>query len=102
MVARVSLVKFAKPGRNIPNYLKMYRMPVKYSKCTLNIPTFSIPKSSKLNPNWDFWFENIPSGNLGQNLTGLGHLMRESRTEPDRGGIFLFVCLEHSTPFKQI
>jgi hypothetical protein len=27
------------------------------------IPTFSNPRSSKIYPNWDFWFENIPSGN---------------------------------------
>jgi hypothetical protein len=28
-----------------------------------NTPTFSILKPSKIYPNWDFWFENIPSGN---------------------------------------
>jgi hypothetical protein len=28
-----------------------------------NPPTFSILKPSKIYPNWDFWFENIPSGN---------------------------------------
>jgi hypothetical protein len=27
------------------------------------IPTFSIPRPSKIYPNWDFWFEKIPSGN---------------------------------------
>jgi hypothetical protein len=26
-------------------------------------PTFSIPRWSKIYPNWDFWFENRPSGN---------------------------------------
>jgi hypothetical protein len=25
--------------------------------------TFSISRPSKIYPNWDFWFENIPSGN---------------------------------------
>jgi hypothetical protein len=36
-----------------------------YSKFPWNIPTFSIPRSSKIYPNWDFWFENMPSGNPG-------------------------------------
>jgi hypothetical protein len=27
------------------------------------MPTFSIPSPSKIYPNWDFWFENKPSGN---------------------------------------
>jgi hypothetical protein len=27
------------------------------------MPIFSIPRSSKIYPNWDFWFENIPFGN---------------------------------------
>jgi hypothetical protein len=27
------------------------------------MPTFSIPSHSKIYPNWDFWFENKPSGN---------------------------------------
>jgi hypothetical protein len=26
-------------------------------------PTSSIATPSKIYPNWDFWFENIPSGN---------------------------------------
>jgi hypothetical protein len=29
---------------------------------TKKIPTFPIPKSFKIYPNWDFWFENKPSG----------------------------------------
>jgi hypothetical protein len=29
------------------------------------MPTFSIPRPSKIYPNRDFWFENIPSGNPG-------------------------------------
>jgi hypothetical protein len=39
-------------------------MPEKYSEWSYNITTFSIPRPSKLYPNWDFWFENKPSGNL--------------------------------------
>jgi hypothetical protein len=43
-------------GQNIRNYRKIYQMAV-------NIPTLSITRPSKIYPNWDFWFENIPSGN---------------------------------------
>jgi hypothetical protein len=28
-----------------------------------NLPTSFIARLSKIYPNWDFWFENIPSGN---------------------------------------
>jgi hypothetical protein len=28
--------------------------------------TFSIPRHSEFHPNWDFWFENKPYGNLGE------------------------------------
>jgi hypothetical protein len=41
-------------------------MSVKYSKCSQNIPTFSIPWPSKINLNLDFWCENKPSGNPGE------------------------------------
>jgi hypothetical protein len=27
------------------------------------MPTTSIARPSKIYPNWDFWFEKIPSGN---------------------------------------
>jgi hypothetical protein len=40
-----------------------YKMAVKY-----NIPTFFILRPYKINPNWDFWSENIPSGNPVWNL----------------------------------
>jgi hypothetical protein len=39
---------------------RMYQMAVIYSKWHTNL---SIPKPCKMYPNWDFWFENIPSGN---------------------------------------
>jgi hypothetical protein len=28
-----------------------------------NKPTFSFPRPSKINPNWDFWYETKASGN---------------------------------------
>jgi hypothetical protein len=31
------------------------------------IKTFFILRPSKIYPSWDFWFENIPSGNLVPN-----------------------------------
>jgi hypothetical protein len=42
-------------------------MAIKCTKCPKNIyryiPTFSIPRPSKIYPNWEFWFRNISSGN---------------------------------------
>jgi hypothetical protein len=35
----------------------------KLTKLPQNIPTSSIVRPSKIYPNWNFWFENIPSGN---------------------------------------
>jgi hypothetical protein len=57
--------------KNTPNDRKlyqtaityMYQMPEKYSEWSFNITTFSIPRPSKFYLNWDFWFENKPSGN---------------------------------------
>jgi hypothetical protein len=34
-----------------------------------NISIFFIPKPFKIKQNWDFWSENIPSGNPGGNGT---------------------------------
>jgi surface antigen len=28
-----------------------------------NVPESSVARTSKIYPNWDFWFENKPSGN---------------------------------------
>jgi hypothetical protein len=47
----------------LPNAHKMYPVVVQYSKWSEYITTFSIPRSSKIYPNWDFWFEKKPSGN---------------------------------------
>jgi hypothetical protein len=32
----------------------------------IKIPSFTIHRPSKIDPNWDFWFENKPSGNPDQ------------------------------------
>jgi hypothetical protein len=34
-----------------------------YTEGPQNIPRFSIARPPKIYPNWDFWFENKPSGN---------------------------------------
>jgi hypothetical protein len=49
--------------RNLTSYLNIYQIVIMHSKWALNIPTFSIQIPSKIYPNWDFWYENIPSGN---------------------------------------
>jgi hypothetical protein len=43
----------------LSNGHNIFQICVKY----VGIPTFSILRPSKIYPNWDFWFENIPSGN---------------------------------------
>jgi hypothetical protein len=54
----------------LPNYHKIYQMEVNntkwiYIKVAIKYTKFTIPscKITKINPNWDFWSENIPSGN---------------------------------------
>jgi hypothetical protein len=37
---------------------KIYQMAVIYSKWSWNVPTFIIPRPSKIYQNLDFWFEN--------------------------------------------
>jgi hypothetical protein len=68
-VARFFLVQTYHNGKNIPNNYKLYKRPYiipngsKYSKWSLYMTTFSIPRPSKFYPNCDFCFENKPSGN---------------------------------------
>jgi hypothetical protein len=50
-----------KGPQSIPNGNATYQIVVKYSKWPQNILSF--PRHSKIYPNIDFWFENIPSGN---------------------------------------
>jgi hypothetical protein len=42
-------------------------MSVKYSKMAINIPILSNIRASKIYLDWDFLFENKPSGNPVQN-----------------------------------
>jgi hypothetical protein len=54
------------PRYNKPKRGKIYQMATKYNKWPQNIPnghTFSIPKPSKIYPNCEFCYENIPSAN---------------------------------------
>jgi hypothetical protein len=53
--------KYTKWPYNIRNGCKMDQM-------AINLPTYFIARHSKIYPNWDFWFESIPSGNPAQNL----------------------------------
>jgi hypothetical protein len=71
---QIFLVTTYQRVENIPHhskaYLHRYTLAIKYVKGQKypndkNITTFSIPKPSKIFPNWDFWYENIPSGNPG-------------------------------------
>jgi hypothetical protein len=58
---------------------------------SIKIPAFSIVGPSKIYPNWDFWFENIPFGNPWQN-----HLRTNIRTPASRnhnGLVFAFANL---------
>jgi hypothetical protein len=74
-VARFLLVKHTKRGKNIPYdeiIHKIYPMAVKQTKWPQNIPTSSIVRPFKIYPNWDFWFENMPSGNPVRNKEVFG------------------------------
>jgi hypothetical protein len=56
-------------GKNIPIDYKITKCPLNIPYCrkvfpmTKHITTFSIPRSSKIYPNWYFWSEKKPSGN---------------------------------------
>jgi hypothetical protein len=55
--------KISQTAPKLPNSHNIYEMAVIYFKWPHNVPTFSIPRPSKIDPNWDFWYENMPSGN---------------------------------------
>jgi hypothetical protein len=33
------------------------------NQMAIQLPTYSIARPSKIYPRWNFWFENMPSGN---------------------------------------
>jgi hypothetical protein len=61
-VARFFLVQKYQIGKSIhtkwpqviPNGYVLYQIVINYSKLPWNIPTFSIPRHSKIYPNWGF------------------------------------------------
>jgi hypothetical protein len=71
-VARFFMTQCTKTGKIYTILPQNYRMAVKYTNCQYLIPNghkifqpFSNSRLSQIYPNWDFWFENIPSGNPG-------------------------------------
>jgi hypothetical protein len=55
--------KNTKCPQKIPNVHKIYQMAVKRTIWPQNTPTSTVARPSKIYPNLDFWFENMPSGN---------------------------------------
>jgi hypothetical protein len=59
--------KIYQNATNLPNGHKMYQKAVIYSKWPKIYQPFQVPRPkprpSKIYPNWDSWFENMPSGN---------------------------------------
>jgi hypothetical protein len=55
--------KYTKLPQTIRKGHKLYQMAVNYSKWSKTITNLCIPRPSKFYQNWDFWFENKPSGN---------------------------------------
>jgi hypothetical protein len=60
--------KSTKCTQNVPNGHKLSQVSLKYSKWPSNILTISNLRPYKIFPNWDFWFENKPSGNPAATL----------------------------------
>jgi hypothetical protein len=60
-------IKYTKWPQNILNGHKIYPMAVKNCH-RICIPTSSIARPSKIYPIWDFWFQNMPSGNSGPDV----------------------------------
>jgi hypothetical protein len=52
-------------GGNMTTKHDKYTIGRKIDKISTKIPTSSFARSSKIDPKWDIWFENIPSGNTG-------------------------------------
>jgi hypothetical protein len=52
---------YTKRPKSVPNGHKIFQMVIKYHNIFL-------PRPSKFDQNWDFWFENKPSGNPDVNI----------------------------------
>jgi hypothetical protein len=52
----------------------------------IKIPTSSAARPYRIDPNWDFWFENIPSGNSALR-------QREGEKEKERERLITAVSL---------
>jgi hypothetical protein len=49
---------------NVPNQHRIYQKAIKITQNGHKInQQFGIPRPSKINPNWEFWYENVPYGN---------------------------------------
>jgi hypothetical protein len=62
--------------KNVPNDNKICEMVTKYT----NQHMYSMARPSKIYPNYDFWFQNIPSGNPG--IHGFPLQIRQARSGP--------------------
>jgi hypothetical protein len=69
MVTKYTKGPHNEPNQNISNGQKIFQIT---TKCTngskildvaIKFTNISNPRSSKMSKNWDFWYENIPSGN---------------------------------------
>jgi hypothetical protein len=68
-VARLFLLQHTKMGKNIPNNQEIYQMSIKLAngrkiyRMDIKYINIFFARHSRIYPNLDFWFENIPSGN---------------------------------------
>jgi hypothetical protein len=94
---------------NTPNWEKCAQMATKYPKWQQNRPNGDkiyqhlsfIARHSKIYPNWDFWFENVPSGIPVQKQKCLRKLLPKNaatgvadtaRAQTGRLGVWLLNC----------
>jgi hypothetical protein len=77
--------------QNIPNSRKIDQMAI----CIIHITTSSIARPSKIYPNRDFWFENVPSGNPG------GEDFARETTNGSTTGLPDFSCYVHDTQTRK-
>jgi hypothetical protein len=81
-IARYFLVQHTKNGKKYEWTIKYTKWKYKIPKCNkidqmvINLPTSSIARPSKIYPNWDFWFENIPYGIRILTQTSMRNLLK--------------------------